>query len=121
MRSLRDMIQSVAPHSRDIAAELGLNECNQILETDHPTNCVLRCQKIFEKFLEGPNATWGKVINTIRALQLIAIADYNEKQLPGKSISQCIVSINHFIAEILDEEEMRCASLEHGMYLVTTN
>ena len=108
MHSLHDVIQRVAPCSHDIAVELGLNEYNQIVETDHPTNCVLRCRKIFEKFLEGANPTWGKVINSIRVLHFIAIANDIEKQLPGKSISQCIVNINHFIAEILDEEEMRC-------------
>ena len=62
---------------------LQLNKDNQILEKDHPTNCVLRCQKIFEKFLEGVNPTWEEVLHSIRAVKLIAIADDIEKQLPA--------------------------------------
>ena len=61
LRSLRDLIQRVAPYSSGIAIELGLDRYYlQTLETDHPNNCVRRCQKIFDKFLERENATWGK-------------------------------------------------------------
>ena len=84
MYSLHDIIQRVALHSRDIAIELGLDEYYQILETDHPTNCVLRLQKIFERFLEGANPTWEEAIRSIRAVRLITIANDIEKQLPGK-------------------------------------
>ena len=83
LRVLRDMIQRVAPHSRDIATELGLEEYNEIVEVDHPNNCVLRCQKLFEEFLKRQNATWEKVLCSLRTLKLNTIADDTEKQLPG--------------------------------------
>ena len=56
LRVLRDLIQRVAPHSRDIANELGLEQYNEIVEVNHPN----RCQKIFEEFLKRQNATWKK-------------------------------------------------------------
>ena len=85
LRSLCDLIQRVAPYSYDIATELGLDRYYlQTLETDHPTNCVLRCQKIFEKFLERQNATWGEILHSIRSLNFNAIANDIEKQLPGQ-------------------------------------
>ena len=82
--SLRDLIQRVAPYSSGIAIELGLDGYYlQTLETDHPNNCVRRCQKIFDKFLERKNAMWGKIIHSIRTLNFNAIANDIEKQLPG--------------------------------------
>ena len=83
MYSLRDVIQRVAPYSNGIAIEFGLDGYLQIVETDHPTNCILRCRKIFEKFLERENATWGKVISSIRTLNFNTISHDIEKQLPG--------------------------------------
>ena len=84
LRSLRDLIQRVAPYSSGIAIELGLDRYYlQTLETDHPNDCVRRCQKIFDKFLERENATWGEIIHSIRTLSFNVIANDIEKQLPG--------------------------------------
>ena len=85
MHSLRDVIQRVAPYSNGIAIELGLDEYLKRVETNHPTNCIVRCQKIFEKFLEGENATWGIVLCSIRTLNFNTIAHDIEKQLPGRA------------------------------------
>ena len=60
LRSLCDLIQWLAPYSSGIAIEVGLDGCRQIVEADYPNNCVLRCQRIFEKFQEKETATWGK-------------------------------------------------------------
>ena len=120
MHSLYDVIQRVAAYSYKIAIELGLKECYcQMLEANHSNNCVLRCRKIFEEFLKGNSPTWKEVIDAIRNVGFIAIADDIEKQLPGKSIIALYDQIHawllyHFISEILDEEEIGGASLEHG-------
>ena len=83
MRSLHHLIQRVAPYSNDIAIEFGLDEYLKIVQTDHPNNCVVRCQKIFEKFLKRENTTWEKVLRSLRTLELEKIAVDIEKQLPG--------------------------------------
>ena len=83
LRSLRDLIQRVAPYSSGIAIELGLDEYRQIVEADYPNNCILRCQRIFEKFLEKENATWGEIIHSIRTLNFNVTANDIEIQLPG--------------------------------------
>ena len=84
--SLYDVIQRVAPCCHRIAVELGLEVHYRILETDHPNDCTLRCQKVFEKFLSGNNPTWKKVIDAIKNVGFIAVADNVEKQLPGKGV-----------------------------------
>ena len=72
---------------------------------------------MFEKFLEGDNPTWEQVIDSIRAVNYNTVACDIERQLPGKCCMHAVVAINHFIAEMLDEEEVRHPNLEHGMYL----
>ena len=85
MRSLRDLIQSVAPNYYDIALELGLElRYVRIVERDNPNSCVRKCQQIFEKFLERGNVTWREVLHSIRRLNLNTIVHDIEKQLPGQ-------------------------------------
>lgn len=85
IRSLHDVIQQVAPHSEDIGVQLGLPQHHlNAVKTDHPTNCVLRCKKIFERFLQqSENPTWGEVLSSIRKVNLITVANDIEKDLPG--------------------------------------
>ena len=86
MHSLHEVIQSIAPIYYDIALELGLEpRYLRIVEHDNPNSCVPRCRKIFEKFLERENATWGKILSSIRRLNLNTIAHDIEKKLPGQA------------------------------------
>ena len=82
----------VATYSSGIAIELGLDRYYlQTLETDHPTNCVLRCQKIFDKFLEKENATWGEIIHSIRTLNFNAIANDTENNYLVRIIMYMVI------------------------------
>ena len=84
MHSLRDLIQEVAPHWHDIGVQLGLAQRDlAIVETDHSNSCVLRCLKTFKKFLESNNPTWEEVLRSVRAVNLITLAERVEYQLPG--------------------------------------
>ena len=83
LRSLRDVIQTVAPYSNDIAIELGLEKYLRIVQEDYRNNCVVRCQKIFQRFLESENAKWGEVLRLLKKMNFNTIANDTEKQLPG--------------------------------------
>ena len=87
MISLHDVIQEIAPLSYDIGVKLGLDTYQlEKFQTDHPTNCVFRCQKIFEIFLKKRNPTWNEVLHSLRAIDLIVFTDDIEERLPGQAI-----------------------------------
>jgi len=80
----RLVIQEVSHVCYYIGLELNISNAvlRNILE-NHPNNCELRCQMIFEKYLERNIPTWEEILRSIRQIRLISLADTIERQLPG--------------------------------------
>jgi len=85
MWSLRRLvIQEVAHVCYDIGSEFNIRPAIlRIIKVNHPNDYELGCRVIFEKYLERDNPTWEEILESIRQIKLISLADTIERQLPG--------------------------------------